>query len=88
MVAWAKPLLMWRRFVYPAIIGNSFTGVVSSIGPCITTFKIGDEIRVTRNKVMFTDNRRESFQKYALAKVESVAKLDDEVGLDDASAVD
>jgi NADPH:quinone reductase-like Zn-dependent oxidoreductase len=72
---------------YPVIVGNSFGGTVVSVGPDVFTFTVGDKVRVTRHKLVSGDPKYGSYQKFALAKAESVSKLEDRTNLDDASAI-
>jgi NADPH:quinone reductase-like Zn-dependent oxidoreductase len=59
---------------YPAILGSSFAGVVDAVGPGVTRFNIGDRVAVSRGANAL-ENRYGSYQRYVVAKTETVSKI-------------
>ena len=72
---------------YPAIIGNSFGGTIVSVGPDVTSLAVGDKVGVTRHKLVSGNPKYGSYQKFALAKADSVSRLEEDNNLDDASGI-
>ncbi|KAM0438575.1 hypothetical protein ACHAPT_001327 [Fusarium lateritium] len=60
---------------YPNILGQSFSGIVESIGSDVKSFSKGDSVAVVRPHDKANDPRFGSFQQYALACVDTTAKL-------------
>ncbi|KAL8703413.1 MAG: hypothetical protein Q9201_003416 [Fulgogasparrea decipioides] len=71
---------------YPTILGTSFAGTVESAGPSVTTLQPGDTVAVIRPPAQLGDPNFGAFQRYALATVESSAKLSPSVPLTEAAA--
>lgn len=72
---------------YPAITGFTFGGTVLQIGPDVTTVQPGDRVAVARWGWTGGDDKFGAFQKYPLALVENLIKLEPSVSLEEASGV-
>ncbi|OGM49808.1 putative alcohol dehydrogenase [Aspergillus bombycis] len=79
----------WEMFQieYPAILGYTFAGTVSSVGPNVDTVQVGDRVAVACWGRAAVDNRFGAFQKYPLALEENLVKLDSQTSLEEGSGV-
>lgn len=69
---------------FPSVLGSDAAGVIESVGPEVTDFKKGDKIlfQGLYNKPDYT-----TFQQYALADSEIIAKVPDNISDDEASTI-
>jgi NADPH:quinone reductase-like Zn-dependent oxidoreductase len=72
-------------FSYPGILGVSFAGTVERIGPSVSSVDVGDRVVVSKSHKDDASNGFSSYQKYALARVSRLAKLDPSTSFDEAS---
>ncbi|KAJ5381028.1 zinc-type alcohol dehydrogenase-like protein [Penicillium cataractarum] len=72
-------------FKYPGILGISFAGTVEQVGPSVTSVKVGDHVVVSKSNEDGDDASFSAYQKFALARVSRLAKLDQNVSLDAAA---
>ncbi|KAL2812407.1 chaperonin 10-like protein [Aspergillus granulosus] len=72
---------------YPLIVGFTFAGTVTSIGPDVTSVKPGDRVVVARWGKAGGDNKFGALQKYALALEQNTLRLEPEITFEDASGV-
>ncbi|KAI9765463.1 MAG: hypothetical protein M1839_005504 [Geoglossum umbratile] len=68
---------------YPTIIGTSYAGTITKLGPSIPNLSINDRVAVSAG---FGDQRFGAYQKYPLAFAKSLAKLPPNVSFADAAA--
>ncbi|KAF2225372.1 alcohol dehydrogenase GroES-like domain-containing protein [Elsinoe ampelina] len=64
---------------YPAILGNSFGGIVTAVGSAVTRLEVGDKVAVNRS--FGTGNHHGPFQQFALAKARYAAKVSSDADL-------
>ncbi|OJZ82080.1 hypothetical protein ASPFODRAFT_198294 [Aspergillus luchuensis CBS 106.47] len=72
-------------FDYPGILGVSFAGTVEQVGPSVSSVRVGDRVVVSKSHEDDADPRFGAYQKYVLARVSRLAKLDSSTSLDAAS---
>ncbi|KAF9872553.1 alcohol dehydrogenase GroES-like domain-containing protein [Colletotrichum karsti] len=66
---------------YPAILGTSFGGTITAVGPQVTDFKVGDKVASTKTAGAEGD-KYGSFQTQVTARAVTTSKLPDSVDLD------
>ncbi|KAH8078747.1 GroES-like protein [Cristinia sonorae] len=69
---------------YPAILGFDGSGVVVKVGDNVTQVKVGDKVLFGADRA---DTSTRTFQQYALAFGDLVAKIPDNITFDQAAAV-
>ncbi len=60
---------------FPAMLGSAYAGIVTEIGPGVTSVACGDRVAVARWGATTREERFTSFQKYPLALERNVLKL-------------
>jgi NADPH:quinone reductase-like Zn-dependent oxidoreductase len=84
---WKVQRLALFPLPYPFINGYSFAGTVEKVGSSVTMFKSGDRVAAKKNMAARTGNEYGAYQRYVLCQQGNVAKLPDEVVLDEAASV-
>ncbi|EKM48207.1 uncharacterized protein PHACADRAFT_77921, partial [Phanerochaete carnosa HHB-10118-sp] len=69
---------------YPAILGADAAGIVKKVGAEVTDISVGDKVLFQGD---FTKNRHATFQQYTVAFAELVARVPQNLTLDQASSV-
>jgi alcohol dehydrogenase len=75
-------LRVMQSYPMPAILGNDAAGVVTSLGPGVRGFAIGDRVAARLDKA-----RMGGFAEFVLARPEHLAKIPEGVGFAEAAAV-
>lgn len=70
-----------RPIPYPAIIGSSFGGTITAVGPEVTGFAVGDKV-VSAKTAGATENKNSSFQRYVISNAVITTKLPSGASLD------
>jgi NADPH:quinone reductase-like Zn-dependent oxidoreductase len=68
---------------YPAILGSSFAGTVTAVGPEVTGFAVGDKV-VAAKTAGATENKNSAFQRYVISSAVTTTKLPSDASLDTA----
>ena len=71
---------------YPNILGQSFSGVIETVGSGVTDLSPGDRVAVLRPHHVASDPRFGSYQRFALASAGSTSKLRACTSLEDGAA--
>ncbi|ATY65957.1 Alcohol dehydrogenase [Cordyceps militaris] len=72
---------------YPAVLGFTYAGTVTDIGPDVTSVARGDRVAVARWGATAREDRFGAFQKYPLALERNVLRLGDASSLEDGAGV-
>ncbi len=72
---------------FPAVLGYTYAGTVTEIGPGVTSVACGDRVAIARWGTTAREERFASFQKYPLALEHNVLKLGTESSFEDGAGV-
>ncbi|KAJ2932485.1 hypothetical protein H1R20_g4577, partial [Candolleomyces eurysporus] len=69
---------------YPAVLGTDIAGEVVELGEGVTQFAIGDRVLF---QGIYGANRHNGFQQYAIAEIQTLAKIPSGISYDEAASI-